>query len=163
MSVVPRAFRRSSAARTVARFLSAALIAASAADAPGADWCCVRSGSPSQRIEKAGTPSLQSESVSALVVQVSCCKWPGGNVPTAAVIGASAPLGSDWPANSVTLFFARTCEGSACVPSTTRRIRRGELALSAKGKPEACSTFTCRSSKRPTVFAAAITVRPPAR
>src|SRR5207249_5925160 len=103
------------------------------------------SGSPSQRIEKAGTPSLQSESVSALVVQVSCCKWPGGNVPTAAVIGASAPLGSDWPANSVTLVFARTCEGSASVPSATGRIRLGELALSAKGKPEACPTL--RSSR----------------
>src|SRR5206468_7865634 len=105
-SVVSRAFCRSNADRTAAKFSSADLIAVSAAGAPGADSCCVRSGSPNQRIERVGTPSFKKKSVTAFVVQRSCCTWPDGNGPSTSVIGPSASPGNDLPANSVMLFLA---------------------------------------------------------
>ena len=137
----------------MARFSSANLIAASTAGAHSPVSCSVRSGSPSQRIETAGNPSFQRTSISAFVVQTSCCKCADGNGPSAATMGASASPGNDLPANRVTLFWtAVTC----C------RFPRGDI-LSGLGKAPTCRrTPNFRFSKRPTVFALAIRVRPPA-
>ena len=121
----------SNAERTAARFSSDDLIAPSAGGAPGADSCSVRSGSPSQITDKAGRPSFQRTSATALAVQASRCKCADGNGPSPATIGVRISRGSVCPAKSVAQFFA--------VPIPA-----------------------CRSSKRPTVFALAITVRPPA-
>src|SRR6266480_4267738 len=84
----------SNAERTAARFSSDDLIAASAGGAPGADSCSVRSGSPSQMTDKAGTPSFQRTSVNALVVQGSRCKCADGNGPSAATMEVRTSRGS---------------------------------------------------------------------
>src|SRR6266496_6661989 len=96
----------SNAERIAARFSSDDLIAASAGGAPGADSCSVRSGSPSQITDKAGRPSFQRRSVTALVVQPSRCKCADGKGPSAATIDVRILRGSVRPANSVTRFFA---------------------------------------------------------
>src|SRR4029078_8745386 len=96
------------------------LIAASAAGAPGADSCCVRSGSPNQSTERAGTPSFQKQSVIPFVVQACCCRWPDGNGPSVAVMEGIISAGSDLPANSVTQFFA--VPTSACRSTQTPTV-----------------------------------------
>ena len=149
-SVVSRALRSSNAKRTAARFSSVDLIAAMATGAPGAVSCSVRSGSPSHRTERAGMPSFQKTSITALVVQESFCKWADGNGPSFSVIGSSAALGKHCPVKSVTRLLSA---------AAVFRFPSDGMPSCADKAP----TLNCRSSSRPTVFAAAMTLRAPAR